>query len=384
VLEVRELKKTRREIGKFIRFAWRIYENDPNFVPLMIADQLKALMGVNNTLFENGEQAFLMAYRDEKPVARILVGINSQINEVKGYRQGYLSLFECVDDQDAADAILGAATAWLKARGMNRIVGPENYTYDDFGKGMLCQGFDGPPVLFNPYNPEYYNRLFQRNGFTKQQDHYALYMKTVDFRPDKYRKISAYAMEKYGFRVDGIDLDRHFEREVKDIAAVLSSGMPELLDQLAPPTEEDVRAEAKMLRDMADQQLIFLARAGERAIGFLMAMPDYNQILRRMNGRMLSPALLSFLKERRRARGKKVRGRVIDGIRIIVMFVIPEYQNKAVTGAMLLELYKAALEKGYIWAEASTIDERNITSMNSAVRPGAKIYRTYRTYEKSF
>lgn len=384
MLEVRELTKTRREIRNFIGFAWKIYKSDPNFVPPLISDQLKALMGVNNALFDNGEHAFLMAWRGGEPVGRLLVGINSQLNEVKGYRQGYLSLFECVDDQAVADVLLDAATAWLKARGMNRIVGPENYTYDDFGKGMLYQGFDGPPVLFNPYNPEYYNRLFQRYGFVKQQDHYALFIRTADYNSEKHREICQYASRKFGYRVEHIDLDRHFEREVRDITAVLSSGMPDLLDQLAPPTVEDVRAEAKMLKAMADQSMVFIARAGERPVGFLMAMPDYNQIIRRMNGHALSPALLSLLRERRRARGKKVRGRVVDGMRIIVMFVAPGYQNTAVTGAMLLELHKAALAKGYRWAEASTIDERNIHSMNSAIRPGAKIYRTYRTYEKSF
>jgi GNAT superfamily N-acetyltransferase len=99
---------------------------------------------------------------------------------------------------------------------------------------------------------------------------------------------------------------------------------------------------------------------------------------------MLSPALWGFLKERSRARGTKVRGKVIEGLRIIVMFVIPEYQNKAVTGAMILELYDAAMRKGYKWADVSTIDERNFYSMNSAVKSGAKLYRTYRVYEKSF
>lgn len=382
MIEVRELKKTKQEIRRFILFAWKIYQNDANFVPPLISDQLKSLMGVNNALFDNGEQAFLMAYRDGEPAARILVGVNNQINDVKGYKQGYLSLFECIDDQAVADAILDAATGWLKARGMSKIIGPENYTYDDFGKGMLCQGFDGPPVLFNPYNPEYYNKLFFSYGFVKQQDHYAFFIKAKDFKPEKFDAICGYAMKKFGYRVEHIDLDNQFERDVKDITYVLSTAMPDLLDQLAPPTEDDVRAEAHMIKEMADQQMIFLARTDGKPIGFLMAMPDYNPIIRRMNGHMISPALISFLKERRRARGKKVRGQVIVGMRIIVLFVIPEYQNKAVTGAMLLELYKVALAKGYEWAEASTIDERNVYSVNSAMRPGAKIYRTYRTYEK--
>lgn len=384
MIEVKELKKTRGEIRRFILFAWKIYKNDPNFVPPLISDQLKSLMGIHNALFENGEQAFLMAYEGGRPKARLLVGTNDEINRAKGYNQGYLSLFECVDDQAVADALLDAAVSWLKARGMSKIVGPENYTYDDFGKGMLYQGFDGPPALFNPYNPEYYNALFARYGFVKQQDHFALFIWADEFNTAKYETICEFAQKRFKFRVDRVDLDRHFEREVKDIAYVLSTAMPDLLDQLAPPTEEDVRAEAKMMRDMADQEMIFVARVEDRPVGFLMAMPDYNAILKRMNGRMLSPALASFLKERRRAKGKKVRGKLIEGLRVIVMFVIPEYQNKAVTGAMMLELKKAAVRKGYVWADVSTIDERNFYSMNSAVKTGAKIYRTYRVYEKTF
>lgn len=383
MIEIRELGRNRRNIRKFIRFAWTIYSNDPNFVPPLIADQLKSLMGVHNALFENGEQAFLMAYRAGRPVARVLVGINTQLNSAKGYRQGYVSLFECVNDQEVANALLDAAAAWLRARGMDRVVGPENYTYDDFGKGMLFEGFDGPPVLFNPYNPQYYNELFRNYGFSKQQDHYAFILRTDEFNPAKYQAISDYARKKFGFHVSHVDLDNQFEREVRDITYILSTGMPMLLDQLAPPTEADIRAEAKMLKEMADQELVYIARVGDRPVGFLMAMPDYNQIIRRMNGRMVSPAALAFLKERRRARGKKVGGSVVEGLRAIVMFVIPSYQNTAVTGAMLLELYSTAKAKGYKWGEASTIDERNVYSMNSAEKSGARKYRTYRTYEKA-
>ncbi len=383
MIEVRELERSRRNISAFIHFAWQIYRNDPNFVPPLIADQRKALMGINNALFDNGEQAFLMAWRDGKPVARVLVGTNEQLNRVKEYKQGYLSLFECVDDQAVADKLLDTAAKWLKDRGMDRVVGPENYTYDDFGKGLLVQGFDGPPVLFGTYNPPYYDKLFTGWGLQRQQDHYAFYISLNDFHPERYQKICDHAMERFGFHVDRLDLDHHFEREVKDITYVLSTGMPELLDQLAPPTEDDIRAEAKMLKSMADQELIYLARAGDRAIGFVMAMPDYNQIIRRMNGRTVSPAALGILKERLRAKGFPVAGAVVDGLRLIVMFVVPDFQNKAVTGAMALRVYQAAARKKYQWAEISTIDERNIYSVNSAVKSGARIYRVYRTYEKN-
>lgn len=383
MLEVRELTKDRRNINRFIQFAWTIYKQDPNFVMPLVADMRKSLLGIHNALFDNGEQAFLMAYEDGHPVARLLVGTNEQLNAARGYKQGYLSLFECVNDQKAANAILDHACDWLRARGMNRIVGPENYTYDDFGKGLQIEGFEGPPVLFGVYNPEYYITLFESFGFVKQYDHLAYYLDDTMFDVDKYGPAVEYAMKKYGFSVERVDLDHHFEREVKDIAYVLSTAMPDLLDQLAPPTEDDVRAEAKMLKDMADQELIFIARAGERPVGFLLGMPDYNQIIQKMKGRMLSPALLSFLKERRRAHGKKVGGKLIDGLRVLILFVIPEFQNKAVTGAMMMRFYKTAKRKGYRWAELSTVDERNIYSRNTVEKSGARIYRKYRTYEKT-
>lgn len=383
MLEVKELAKNRRNITRFIQFAWTIYNNDPNFVAPLVGDMRKSLLGIHNALFDNGEQAFLMAFKDGRPVARLLVGTNEQLNRARGFRQGYLSLFECINDQRVANAILDHACNWLRARGMDRIVGPENYTYDDFGKGLQIEGFDGPPVLFGVYNPEYYISLFENYGFSKQYDHLAYFLDDTMFDVEKYVPAVEYARKKYNFTVEHIDLDHHFEREVKDIAYVLSTAMPDLLDQLAPPTEADVRAEAKMLKDLADQQLIFLARTGERPVGFLLGMPDYNQIIQKMKGRMVSPALLGFLKERRRAHGKRVGGKLIDGLRVLILFVIPEYQNKAVTGAMMLQFAQTARRKGYHWAELSTVDERNIYSRNTVEKTSARIYRKYRTYEKA-
>jgi hypothetical protein len=383
LIEIKEIKKARSEIKKFIRFSWIIYKDDPNFVPPLIADQLKSLMGINNALFDNGEQAFYMAYVDGQPKARLLVGTNEQLNKAKGYTQGFLTLFECVNDQAIANAIFDAAVKWLKDRGMTKIIGPENYTYDDFGKGVQTEGFDGPPVLFGVYNPAYYSSLFDNYGFQQQGEHLAFFMRDTDYHAEKYETICDFAKKRFGIRAEPLDLDHHYEREIKDITYVLSTGMPDLLDQLAQPTEEDIRAEVKMLKDMADQELILLARVGDRPVGFLLAMPDYNQIIKHMNGHILSPALLGLLKERRRAKGKKVHGKVIDGIRCIVLFVIPEYQNKAVTGILLLELAKAAIRKGYKWCEGSTIDVRNIASVVSTEKFGAKAYRKYKTYEKA-
>ncbi len=114
MIEVRELEKTRRNIKKFILFAWKIYKNDRNFVPPLISDQLKIPQRHTQRAFRQRRAGLSDGLRRRKTRSRVLVGINGQLNRVKGYRQGYLSLFECVNDQAAADAILDAAVGWLK------------------------------------------------------------------------------------------------------------------------------------------------------------------------------------------------------------------------------------------------------------------------------
>lgn len=371
MIEIVEIKD-KRGLKKFIDVAFYIYKNDGFFVPPLKNDLLKTLSGKDNPLFMSGEHAFFIAYKDDKAVGRILVGINESLNSKKHASEGYISLFESINDKEVAFKLFDKAVEWLKARGEKVVKGPVSPTNGDDSKGLLVKGFDGSPVLMNSYNPEYYIAFFEEYGFIKHEDLYAYYhnVKTAE-NMERHGKIAEYAMKRCNFEVQSVDL-KNLDKEVADIKQVLDIAMPAEWEDLAPPTLEELKAEVSNLKPLADKDLIVIARSGEKPIGFAIAIPDYNWLLKKIKGRLLPIGFLKFLWYKKK----------IKGFRIFVLFVIPEFRKKAVSGAILYRIYRNGLEKGYEYAEGSTIGENNMAMRNDIEKTGAIHYRTYRLYKK--
>ena len=369
MIRVATLEKTKMGIRDFLDLPSRIYHGDANWVPVLYGMQQKQLLGENNPLLQGGEHAFFMAYDDDRPVARVLVGVDRRLNERIGEKRGYLSLFECENNMEYARAVLDAAVAYLRGLGMERAVGPNNPVFDDFSKGFLFEGFDGPPVLFNPYNPPYYNNFFTAYGFSKHRDHYAYRLLLSDFPSRETRELSEKAMERFQFTVKHVDLRRDNARKLaREVAQVVDEAFPDEWE-LTPPTPADILDEMKALLRYTKADLIVMAYAKTRPVGILVCLPDYNRLLRGGNGKLFPFGWL-----------KLAFGRV-TAVRCSMMFVTPDYQHKAVNVAMTYAAYTRAKAMGIQEAEASTIDETNLPSILAAERTGAKRYRVYRQYE---
>lgn len=366
IIEVKDKKGLR----KFIDFAFKLYSSDKNWVPPLRYDLMRTLSGKNNALFLNGQHTFLMAYEGDKPLGRLCVGINETLNKNRGQSDGYISLFECIEDYDTAEALFKAAELWLKDRGINCVKGPVSPTNGDDSKGLLVAGFDGPPVLMNSYNPEYYMHFYERYGFIKHEDLYAYYCNTEITEIDKYKKAVEYAMKRYNFTIESINL-KNLEGEARDLKKVMDLAMPEWED-LTPPSLEDIRAEMNQLKSMADPDFVLIARSGGEPIGFIISLPDYNQVLKKMEGRLFPFGFIKFLLYRKK----------IDGLRLFVMFVVPEFRKKAVSSAMLYRTFENATSKGYFYGEGSTIGETNEVMRRDVEKAGGRLYRIYRIYKK--
>jgi hypothetical protein len=370
MIEIKEAK-TKKDLKTFINIPWNIYENDINWVPPLKYNMLKILKGKNNPLFMCGPHTMYIAYKDNVPVGRILVGINEKLNNSKNKQEGYISLFESIEDKEIAFSLLNSAVNWLKERGMTSIAGPISPTNGDDYRGLLIKGFDGPPVLMNSYNPEYYPKFFEEYGFSKDIDLYAYYFDPKTVPEERYRRVVEYAMKKFNFRVDKLDM-KNLDRDIIDIKKILDISMPESWEHLTPPSLEELKAEVNGLKPFADPDLIYIARTGNEPIGFVIALPDYNQVLKKLNGRLFPIGFLKYLLYKRK----------ITGIRIFVQFVVPKYRNKGVNGAIFHRLMIESKRKGYTYGEGSTIGEMNIESRRSVEKAGGKLYRIYRLYRK--
>lgn len=363
----------KKTLNDFVDFIYENYEGDKNFVPPLRSDYIKYVQGVDNDLNEAGPNIKYICYDDGRVVGRLLVGVNNIINNYHGFKEGYISLFECVENYEYAEKLLDKAIEFLKSHGMTKVKGPLSLPGGEDNRGFIVDNFDAQPFIMNTYNKKYYNDFFIKYGFEKYFDCYA-YKDTIENADiERYEKLVPYAMKKFDFRVDNINLS-NVDKDAMDIMNVLERALPREWDDFAPPREEEIRKIVKQLVPFADSDLIFIARDNKtnEPIGFNITLPDYNQAIKKMNGRLFPFGFLKFLYYKRK----------INRIRFFVLFVVPEYRKKGVTSVMYLKTYLNALKKGYTELEGSTIWEYNRDMMNDVESFGAKINITYRIYQK--
>ncbi len=361
---------SRRDLSRFLRLPWSIYRGNPHWVPPLISEVRKAVADQPRSPFRR--QLFL-ALVDGRPAGRIQAGIDDALNAHKGAAMGFFSLLECIDDQETCARLLSAAEAWLAARGVTRVKGPvppDGPNSDDC-KGLLIDAFDRPPVFMTSYNPPYYRALLEGCGYAKDLDLFAYYLDKDRLFAKNPSRLIEYAARRYNFRVDPVNL-ADFDGETVAIKKVLDLAVPADWPDLIPPSLDDLRALARRLKAVADPDLIPIARSGDEPIGFAIALPDLNQALIRLNGRLTPPALLKFLYYRRR----------VTWARIFVMFVVPAFRKKGVAHALYHHIFLRGTGKGYTHGEGSTIGETNAQMRADIEGFGGERYKTYRVFSR--
>ncbi|MDI6871467.1 MAG: hypothetical protein QME79_08970 [Bacillota bacterium] len=356
----------------FFALPRRLYRNDPNWVPPLLFELWQVLYPRYNALLRLGPHAHLLARRNGRVVGRLGVGIDENLNARKNRREGYLTLFEAENDYAIAQALFDAGEKWLAERGMTAWTGPQSPSNGDDYRGLLVKGFDSPPVLMNSYNPPYYQEFFERYGFVKQFDRLAFRIDLSQGEPERFARLAETVQERYGFHVDQVDL-RRIHEEFADVKVICDNSWPEEWPDMIPPTMEEIQAEADRLLPLAESDLVHIARSDEgKPIGFSVTLPDYNQVLRKMKGRLLPFGWLIFLRERKK----------IDAGRIFILMVDKEWHRKGVSAALYHANYQAALRRGWKWGEGGTVHEFNRKMVADAEGAGGKLYKIYRIYRK--
>lgn len=357
----------------FIRLQWTLYKNDPNWVPPLIEDMKNVFNVKKNALLSLGPYQYFLAYSDCQPVGRIGVGMDNHLNEVKKFKSAYLTLFECINDFEVAKTLLDTALSWVKEQGAEFITGPQSPTNGDDFRGLLIQGYDTPPALMNSYNPPYYQMFFEQYGFTKQFDRNAYYIDITHSEiPEKFLRGVEYAKKRYGFRIAKLDM-KHFDAHVDAVAKILVKSWPENWPDMVPPTSEEITAEVAKLKPLIDPELVYFAwDKNNQPISVAITLPNYNEVLQKMNGRLWPTGWLHFLL------GKKK----IKSARIFVLMTIPEYHSKGVSSSIYLEAVINAKKMGYEWADGSSIHDFNVKMNQDAIGAGGKLYKVFRVYLK--
>ncbi|HET7461864.1 MAG TPA: GNAT family N-acetyltransferase [Longimicrobium sp.] len=368
-----------REIGRgeslkpFINLSWTINGGDPNWVP-PLRMVFNALMNRDkHPFYQHADVAFFVAERAGKLVGRVAAIANHRANEFHGDTTGFFGLFECIDDEGVARALLDRAAAWLKAKGLASIQGPFNLSTNDelYSGGVLIDGFDTPPAFMLGHNPPYYQRLVEAAGFGKAKDLLAYWLPHNDPPKRLIDGIDRVA-KREGWRIRSVDLKR-FEEEVATVMGVYNSAW-ERNWGFIPMTDAEFDSMAREFKPVVDPHLVLIAEKDDgEAIGFLLALPDLNRAIKPIrSGRLFPFGVFKFLWHKRKIRTA----------RVLTLGMKPGYQRAGIGAALYLKVFQMGAQYGYDNADCSWILEDNGPMRQALEKVGAYVYKTYRVYER--
>ncbi len=357
-------------LGRFIRFPWAVYESEPNWAPPLVSE-MEFLLGDGNPFFRHAEAAWFLAVQDGTDVGRIGAIIDRNHINFHNEQTGFFGFYEAFPDLQVAEALLGAAGDWLRSRAIEVMRGPVNPSTND-ECGFLVDGHDRPPMIMMPYTPPYYLDQMESCGMAKARDLLAYLSSIRDVASvGRLEKVAAGVRRRLpGLAVRPIDRKR-FPRELGIVKDIYNSAWSRNWG-FVPMTDEEIDSMARRLKPLIVPELVLIAELDGQPAGFLMTIPDYNQVLRRLNGRLGVLGALRFLWYRRS----------ISDVRVMTLGIKEKHRRRGIEALLYLEAFRAALRKGYRNAEMSWVLEDNILMQRGCELMGGKLTKRYRVFEK--
>lgn len=362
--------RTRTEFRQFLRFPWKVYKGDPNWVAPLLMNVKEKLNVRKHPFFEHAERELFLAYRGDDLMGRIVAIIDRYHNEFQNERVAFFGMYESLNDPAVAAALLDTVAAWGKARGLDTLRGTVNLSLND-ECAFLLEGFDSPPVIMMPYNPRYYLDLMETCGLVKARDLYAFHMLTGAPTPARGQAVIDHAKASLPVTCRTINT-KNLDEEAERIKAIYNQGWVKNWG-FVPWTDLEMKHMVKSLSQLADPDVVILAEEKDGTpVGFAFGIPNYNEILLRMNGRLLPLGIFKFLLGRKQ----------IKSLRVPVFGVVPEYQRTGLSFLLFAKIKENAFRNGYIWAETSWQLEDNEAVNRFVLSLGGDLYKKYRIYER--
>jgi GNAT superfamily N-acetyltransferase len=366
----------RSDLDVFARFPWQIYKGDPNWVPPLLQDRYSRIDLQKNPFWQTAERDIWIAWKGKQAVGTIAAIIDQRWNQVLKQAVGCFGFFECVQDQAAADRLFATAGSSLQQKGMAVMRGPFNPSGTD-EIGILVEGFETRPAILEAHTPPYYPSLFEKAGFTKYNDTVArlalIEPDKVDFEhgfPEKMLRVGERVSQRPDLALRKVNM-KDWDNELRLACRMYNEALTPLPDFI-PLSDEEFMIFANSFKPIIDPEMALIAEVGSRPVGFAIALPDVNEALMHVDGRLNLPGLAKLWWYSRK----------IKRVSFKILIVIPDYQRRGIEGLLTMKIGQAIWKKGYQEVDMSMTGEENESSTTMQEHLGFKIYRRYRIYQK--
>ncbi len=363
-----------RDRREFIELPFRLHATSEQWVPPLRVERHAFLSPRLNKWFRHAEAQLFLARSQGRVVGRVSAQIDRAFNQHQGNAWGMFGFFESEDDPRVAAALLDAAAGWLGERGRDRMVGPVDFTMNDEA-GLLIEGYDREPFIRQPWHPPHYRPLLEGAGLTKAIDlwMWELYISDRSSIVQPIVDMAAALEPEHGIRIRRMSR-RRLRKELDVFAETYNEAWADNWG-FVPYGPDDLDTYASDLQLVFDPNWFMVAEkidSGE-SVGVAITVPDINQVLRKMNGRVLPLGWWHFLRRRR----------TIDRVRVGFLGVKRDYQHTGVAAAFYIEHFDTAARTPQKWGEMGWILETNDAMNRGMEGMGGRVVKKYRMYERA-
>ena len=369
IIKIDQIKKS--ETKAFINFPFKLYRNNPYWVPPFINDMNFNLDSARHPFYKHSNAAFFIAEKNGQTCGRIAVLNNHIHNEFQNARTAFFCYFDCIQDQEVAQTLLNTAFEWAAKEGLNRIVGPRGLIRTE-GSGILIKGFDLRPAVGITYNYPYYEEFFTKAGFEKLTDYYSGYL-PLDFTiPEKVKIIAEKVRQNKGYQVKTFSGVEELKSWIPRVGKVFNSAF-ENRKEYYPINQQELAVIAGNIISIANPELIKLVLKGEEVIGFLLTYPDISEAIQKTKGHLWPFGWVRLLITKKKTRVYNING----------LGLLPLYQGLGGNALLYDELYKTGKDIKYDRIEAVQIDEENFLSLSDNQTMRITWDKIHRSYQKT-
>ena len=363
-----ELVQSRRDLNDFIAFPRQIYARDPHWVPPLTRD-VKFLLSDKHPFWRHAERALFLAREHGQLLGRVAAILDKRYVEFHDEDVGYFGFFEAHEDPQICNALLDAVSEWLRAKGLTKFIGPMNPS-TNYECALLIEGFDRPPAVMMPYNPPYYATVLEQCGLRKARDLVALEAVIGQQPVERLNRLAERVLKRHpGLVVRPVNL-RRFGEEVRGIREIYNSAWEKNWG-FVPLEDDEIDWLAQQLKPIVEPELLQIAEVDGEPAGFLLALPDANFVLKKLNGRLGPVGILKALWYSRKIRF----------MRVMNLGLREQYRKRGIDVVLYARSTRAAHENGYTGVESSWILEDNVLTIRAAEMLGGHVYKRYRIYE---
>ena len=358
------------DLKAFVELPFRIYADDPEWVPPLRSDVRWMLDTSKNPFWMHARRELFLARREGKVVGRVAAIVDDEHNRVHGDRTAFFGFFESENDPAAAAALLDAAEEWVRRvyPGCDKLRGPVNPSMnDEVGALLPAESEAGSPMIMMTYNPAWYLGLFDGAGFRKEKDVVAILAPVLDHSSDRLGRVAQAVLKRNpSLRVRTIRMDR-FAEELATVKDLYNRAWEKNWG-FVPMTSEEIDAMAKKLKPILYPPYIWFAEMDGKPAAFMLGLPDYNQVLKELGGSLLPFGWLKFFLLKRK----------IDQVRLMAFGVVPEFRKRGIDAVLYYLSMQEGVKAGARRVEFSWMLEDNEAILKDLEVFGGKVYRRYR------